>query len=330
MLTAINRWSWYPVSKLTLRTGWDYRYNRLDSTDTGIHSRHDGGIYLTTEYKPHEKFLIIPSVKAVFSGPSAMPAVPVPKLGFLFKPSDSLTLKNNYYRSFKYPDFEDLYWGGNAQTRGNADLKPEDGWGGDISAAYIFKKWAALEGVFFTQWTKDSIHWSSGGGVWRPQNAGEAIFFGLDIKPRFDIPLSKGPFVKAGLSLSYQYLLSYLLSYGYTYASDKRIPYMPQHTIGASLELPWKISGYGGFLLISGHYESLRYADTANLTRLKPYFLLNANFNQRIGKNLTAFAIARNILNTSYESFADYPMPGITVTIGMKLNYEGLGVKNEE
>jgi vitamin B12 transporter len=149
----------------------------------------------------------------------------------------------------------------------------------------------------------------------------------VDAKAGGDIPIPKGPFKKIGLSLSYQYLLSYLLSYGYTYDSDKRIPYMPMHTVGASVSLHWGVSdrGHEGSLLISGHYESLRYAEVANITELDPYFLLNITANQRINKNISAFAAARNILNTSYESFNGYPMPGLTITIGIRLNYEGIG-----
>ncbi|GHV56740.1 TonB-dependent receptor [Spirochaetia bacterium] len=326
-ITAINRWSWYMTEKLTFRSGWDYRFNYLDSTENGLRSRHDGGIYLTAEYKPHKTFLIIPSVKAVFSGPgSAEPVTPVPKLGFLWNVNDSLSFKNNYFRSFKHPDFEDLYWTGGGGT-GNPDLRPEDGWGGDLGASYRFKNNWNIEGVFFTQWTNDSIHWYGAGGVWKPQNVGEAIFFGIDAKAGGDIPLPKGPFKKIGLSLSYQYLLSYLLSYGYDFNSDKRIPYMPMHTIGASLSLHWGAGNRGneGSLLISGHYESLRYAETANITALDPCFLLNITVNQHINKNISAFAAARNILNTSYESFNDYPMPGLTITIGMRVNYEGIG-----
>jgi vitamin B12 transporter len=331
MITAINRWTWCPLVKFTLRSGWDYRFNYLDSTDIGLRSRQDGGLYLTAEYKPHETMLIIPSVKAVFSGPSEKPVVPVPKLGFLWTPylpgdfKDSLVIKNNYFRSFKYPDFEDLYWSGDSLTRGNPDLKPEDGWGGDLGAAWHYKNWINIESTFFTQWTVDSIHWASGaGGIWSPQNVGEAIYFGLDSKAGSEIPLSAGPFKKIGFSVSYQYLLSYLLSYGYTYASDKRIPYMPMHTIGVSVDIPWGTTGSGkaGSLLVSGHYEDLRFANTSNITKLEPHFLLNITVNQQIGKNLTAFAAARNILNSSYESFANYPMPGITITIGLKMNFE--------
>jgi vitamin B12 transporter len=324
VVTAINRWSWYPLDWLTLSLGGDYRYAFLDSTDMGRRGRHDGGLYLTAEFQPVRQVLVIPSVKAVFPGSPAAP-VAVPKLGFVWTPTDSLTLKNNYFRSFKIPDFEDLYWNGGG-LYGNPDLKSEDGWGADLGAAYEAHDRLSLEGFFFTQWTADSIHWYSSGGTWKPTNVGEAVFFGLDSKLRFNIPLSRGPFEKIGLSFSYQYLLSYLLSYGYTYASDKRIPYMPQHTVGFSVNLPWErgFRGYGGALSLSGHYEGPRYADTVNLTKLKPYFLLNANLNQGIGKNFSVFAVLRNILNQSYESFDDYYMPGLTVTVGMRVNFSGI------
>jgi vitamin B12 transporter len=330
-LTAINRWGWYPFSKFTLRMGGDYRYSYLDSTGMGRHDRHDGGVYLTAEYQPVRQFLLIPSVKMVFSGSGAAPVVPVPKLGFVWYGGDSFTIKGNYFRSFKLPDFEDLYWTGGG-SYGNPDLKPEDGWGTDLGVVYRSKNGVSIEGVFFTQWTADSIHWYGSGGTWKPTNVGKAIYFGLDGKLGFDIPLPGGPFEKIGLSLSYQYLLSYLLSYGYTCASDKRIPYMPLHGAGFSLNVPWNLgskepkgSWKPGSLVVSGHYEGQRYAETANLTRLKPYFLLNATVNQGINKNLSAFAVFRNILNQSYESFNDYPMPGLTVTVGMRMNFDPPG-----
>ncbi|MDR1904003.1 MAG: TonB-dependent receptor [Treponema sp.] len=327
IITAINRWGWYPLDWLTLRFGGDYRYSYLDSSDMGFHDGHDGGVYLTAEYRPVKQFLIIPSVKAVFSGSGTAPVTIVPKLGFLWRPSDSLTIKNNYFRGFKLPDFEDLYWTGGGMY-GNPDLKPEDGWGADLGLIYKLNDKINIEAGGFIQRTSDSIHWYSSGGIWKPTNIGEAIFFGLDSKLRFDIPFSPGPFEKIGVSLSYQFLLSYLLSYGYSYNSDKRIPYMPLHTAGVSINIPWnaKFQEHGGSLVISGHYEYLRYADTANLTALKPYFLLNANFNQGINKNLSAFVSLRNILNQSYESFNDYYMPGLTVTLGMRMNFADAGV----
>jgi vitamin B12 transporter len=333
-LTAINRWNWFTGEKLALKSGFDYRFIYLDSADIGKRNRHDGGIYLTGEYKPVKKFMIIPSVKAVFASEGDTPFTAAPKLGLLWNVTDSLALKNNYFRSFKFPDFEELYWASGGATGGsgasggsgtavgsvgNPDLRPEDGWGADMGASWRFKELFNFESTFFTHWLKDSIHWYQGtGGVWRPENVGEAMFFGLDSRITFNIPAALGQVKKIIPSVSYQYLLSYLLSFGSDSADNKRIPYSPEHTIGGSLEIPWNT----GSIIISAHYESLRYNDRANLTELKPHFLLNASINQKIGKKLIAFGVLRNILNESYESFSDYPMPGITLTIGLRINLE--------
>ena len=317
-LNAINRWSWYPAERLTLRSGIDYRYINLNSTEMGNRSRHDGGIYLTAEFNPVKALFIIPSAKMVCTNEGSGNIAAIPKLGFLWNVTDNFAIKNNYFRSFKFPDFEELYWSGGGGI-GNPNLRPEDGWGGDFGLEWHFKEMVIIENVFFTQWIQDSIHWyASSGGIWRPENVGEAIFFGLDNHFRFAIPVSIGPVKKITPSLSYKYLRSYLLSFGYTFESDKRIPYSPEHTIGGAVDISW---GNGSFS-ISGHYESVRYNDRANITMLEPYFLLNAAVNQNIGKSFTVFGVLRNILNTSYESFYDYPMPGITLTLGLRTNAE--------
>ncbi|MDR3173431.1 MAG: TonB-dependent receptor, partial [Treponema sp.] len=326
-ISAINRWAWYSRDWLTLRLGGDYRYSYLDSTDMGLHGRHDGGLYLTGELQAPGRLLIIPSLKAVFNGTNAAPLTPVPKFGLLWNPGPSLSIKNNYFRSFKLPDFEDLYWAGGGMY-GSPDLKPEDGWGLDLGAAWKPKN-IDLEGTFFAQWTADSIHWYPSGGTWKPQNVGEAVFFGLDLRTRFEIPLGRlsgGALERIGLSLSYQPLLSYLLSYGYGYSSNKRIPYMPLHSAALSIDFPWKAGGASpsprpGSLAISGHYQGFRYSDTANIGRLRPYFLLNANLNQEINQNLSVFLVLRNILNRSYESFNDYYMPGLSASLGLRVKF---------
>jgi vitamin B12 transporter len=319
-LTAINRWSWYPNDRLAVKTGVDYRYIRADSQKGEDQDGHDGGIYLNAEVQPAERFLLIASLKGVANTRSA---VPVPKLGFVWKPLEFFTLKNNYFRSFKYPDFDDLYWKqADGRYVGNPDLKPEDGWGADLGAEF-HPKWFSLGSVLYYSWINDSIHWVKSGGVWSPRNAGIATYVGLDTRLNFDIPLSNFFIKKVGLSLSYQYQLNWLLSGDFDYSNGMRIPYMPMHTFGASADFPWET----GSLLISGHYESLRYADTTNLLELDPYFLLNVTVNQKIGGNFTAFMIARNLLNTLYTSFAEYPMPGITLTLGIRINFEGIGNK---
>ena len=317
-IIAINRWGWHPGEHLTLRTGFDYRLVNLDSTDVGNRNRHDGGVYLTAEYKPLEQFMIIPSVKTVFATEGNVKFTAVPKLGLLWLINDSLTLRNNYFRYFKFPDFQDLYWAEGGGTAGNPDLRVEYGWGGDLGVTWNFRKLFSLDSTFYTHWLFDSIHWFETNGIWRPENVGESLFFGLDNRLKFDIPVSFGPVKKIIPSITYNYLLSYLLSFGFDFSDDKRIPYSPLHTLGVSLDFLWET----GSFLVSGQFEGLHYADRPNLNELAPRFLLNATVNQKIGTHFTVFGVVRNLLNQPYESRVDYPMPGMSITIGVRTNLD--------
>ena len=324
-IMGINRWSWYPALALTLRSGWDYRYAFVKTA--AFHDRHDGGLYLTAEWLPVTAFTIIPSIK--LAAESGGRLVPVPKLGLLWKPDSAIIIKNNYFRSFKFPDLVDLYWQ-DSSSRGDPDLKPEDGWGGDIGISWNHLTEhglrVTLEQNAYIQWYDNSIHWYGGAGGWKPRNVGGAFFHGLDTNARFVLPLRRSSLTSLSFSLSGQYMTSYLLAYGYTFESDKRIPYMPAIRAGAHIELVWKT----GSAALAGSYTGLRYAEDF-ITALDPYFLLTVNVNQKIGKQFSAFGVVRNALNQFYHSFKDYPMPGITLTLGIKVQFENqkLGAPNE-
>jgi vitamin B12 transporter len=317
-LQGINRWGWYPKPELSLFAGADYRFTRLDSTNTGQRTGHDGGFSLTAEYRPFAKLLVVPSVKMVFKGADL---TPVPKLGLLWAATEFLTLKNNYFRTFKFPNFNDLYWSGDATAQGNPDLKPEDGFGTDLSADFLLKGGFSLETALFASLVRDTIHWRPVNGITRPVNIGEAALFGLDARLRGNIPLPFKGIPKLEASLSFQYLLSYILSGDISFASRIRMPYMPLYTAGVSLLLPWKT----GSLRVSGHYEGLRYAAytvSANVGRLEPHVMLNLVLNQRISKNCSAFLTLNNLLNRPWFSIQDYPLPGLSITLGLEAAFE--------
>ncbi|MDR0374763.1 MAG: TonB-dependent receptor, partial [Treponema sp.] len=327
-LQAANRWSWYATKTFTLKTGWDYAYNHLDSTNIGVQDAHTAGVYLTGEWGGAVR--LIPSVKLVFSGNSLVPA---PKLGIAWQAAETLSLFNNYFRVFKLPTFNDRYWSGDATARGNPALRPEDGWGADIGARYngVF----TLDAAVYASYVKDSIHWRAVNSVWTPVNIGAAAFFGADarIQKEFSFPngIMRGRIRGITPSFSYQYLLSYILTEGLTFASGVRMPYMPEHAFGAALDARWKT----GSLRLSGHYTGTRYTETLNIIKLEPSFLLNLAINQIITMRsesvrppgtkrpqITAFCVLRNMLNVSYVSAQDYPMPGFTATIGVKAEFE--------
>jgi vitamin B12 transporter len=318
-LTLINRWGWYPLAALTLRFGGDYRFIYLDSSNDGKRGGHRGGLYLSSEYEPFTELLLISSVKGVTDGESL---IPVPKAGLAWRINGSLTLKNNYFRSFKFPDFDDLYWIQDG-FMGNPDLRPEDGWGVDLSLEFRRPQLLTVDSSVYWEWTKDSIHWNNASGQWRPENISAGAFLGWDNRLSLTSPFSPGPLERPVISLSWQFQLSWLLGDSSGFADAIRIPYMPMHVLSLSLELPWKTGkGLPGSFAVSGRFESSRFADTANLIKLDPYFILNLTFNQTVRKNLDVFGTIHNALNTRYVSFDKYPMPGLSITLGMRMNFE--------
>jgi vitamin B12 transporter len=316
-LTLINRWSWFPGTNLTIRFGGDYRFINIDSTNTGFHFGNRGGLYITSEFSPERTVLLIASVKGMTDGSEI---IPVPKLGFLWTVNNNLTLKNNYFRSFKFPDFDDLYWEEGGFT-GNPDLVSEDGWGADLGAEFSFRDTVFLGSTVYGQRINNSIHWNNASGTWRPENYGSAAFIGWDNRLRWDLPFAPGPFESPTVSFFWIYQLSWLLSGGLSFSDNIRIPYMPMHSLGASLELPWS----SGSLTFSGRFESKRYTSTSNIIALDPFFLLNIVYNQNVNENLSFFGRINNVLNTHYFSFADYPMPGLSITLGVNMGFNSFG-----
>jgi vitamin B12 transporter len=317
-LTAINRWNFFLNDKLTLRSGVDWRSILVDSSDIGyegFRDAHNGGVYLTGEFMAAKKLLLVASVKGATD---TKQAVVVPKAGLAWYMTDFFTLKNNYFRSFKFPDFDDMYYRSTDQLYvGNPELKPEDGLGADLTGELSLNDYFAMNTTFYTQWTTDSIHWIKEGPRWHPENIGTAFFVGLDWRPQITIPVGFLSIEKIMINPTWQYQLSWLLNEGLDFSTSYRIPYMPSHIIGASLDIPWET----GSLLVSAHWESVRYADPNNLMPLDPYCLVNLTVNQNIGSHVTVFGVVRNMLNVLYTSFAEYPMPGINITLGLRAKF---------
>jgi vitamin B12 transporter len=325
-ITGINRWGWYPSEKWTLRAGIDWRFLYIDSrsaTETQpVKIGNLGGIYVTGEFSPLKKFMLIGSVKSVTD--TRQGAV-VPKLGFRWEIVPSFTLKNNYFRSFKFPDFDDLYYRSlDSMFVGNPGLKPEDGLGADLTGEYTLNEKFGVNTTVYAQYTTDSIHWiKSAGGRWSPENIGTAFFIGADFRPSLRLPIKKGGLEEISLGASYQFQLSWLLNGDVSFANGYRIPYMPTHIAGGNIDLSWKT----GSFMFSAHYESTRYADTLNEMPMAPHCVVHATVNQGIGNYFTVFGSLRNILNSHYESFAGYYMPGISLTMGARYKRPGKQTK---
>ena len=322
-LTAVNRWGWYPSEKFTLRSGLDWRFlyvNAGSGTETRpVKTGNLGGLHFTGEWTPVRPLMLVTSLKGVTD---TRQATLVPKLGLSWKARPAITLKNNYFRVFKFPDFDDLYYRSmDSLFVGNPNLRPEDGWGTDIIGEFTLnreKTSFSAQAALYGQWTEDSIHWvKSRGGRWSPENVGRAWFAGFDARPALTFAVNRGGVDSVKLALNYQYLMTWLVNGDLGIEDSYRIPYTPTHIIGGTLDFRWTT----GSLLLSAQYETTRYADTLNELVLDPYCITHLTLNQNVGKSLTVFGSLRNILNAHYESFAGYYMPGLSFILGLRSTF---------
>ncbi|OHD35641.1 MAG: hypothetical protein A2086_04650, partial [Spirochaetes bacterium GWD1_27_9] len=314
-INFINRWGFWIKDWFTINLGGDFQYDYLDSSNIGIIPVFNGGGYVTLNFNIKNIAKIIPSVKLIYY--KEYP-IAIPKLGFIFNIGKYFVLKNNYFRVFKLPTINDLYWPKNSYAEGNPNLKFEDGVGGDIVLSFYKKKILSAESSFYVTYLADAIIWQpKPKGVYSPLNVGKAFYFGIDNKVESDF----SQYVK--LSVSYSLLLTYCLNGDLTFESDKRMPYVPLHSLSFGVEFNWKT----GNLNFAGHFESERYATISNVTELKPFFTMDVNFSQNI-KMVTIFASIKNAFNYLYFLIDGYAVPGGSVILGVKVNYEGSFKKN--
>lgn len=310
-VNVINRWDFSITSWLNLSTNGDFTFNYLDSTDCGQITKFDGGASVTAEFSIGNYVQLIPSTKIMYY--KEYPIV-TPKLGALFFLPAGFTIKTNFYRMFKQPSINQLYWGESVYAKGNPDLRYEDGWGGDIILEYEKAGILKADSSFYVNYYMDKIQWSTNSaGQWTPTNIGEALYFGSDNSLSTDLPT----FVQFGID--YHFVLTYLLSYGLTLEDNRRIMYTPVHSLSAHVDFSWKT----GTVSLIGKYTSERYTSNLNISFLEPYFTFDISFEQNIWKYFTVFASVKNMLNAYYFETENYPMPGGNITIGIRVQAEG-------
>lgn len=305
----VSRWNVIATKWLKVKFGGDFDYSFLDSNNTGKIHYFNGGGYTTLEFDIKKRVMIIPSVKLNYY--KKYPVV-IPKLGFIFNINDYITIKNNYYRTFKNPCLNDLYWVEDSFAKGNPDLKPETAIGGDLILEFNKKSILNASGSFYVNYIFDNILWRVKANKWSPINIGQALYIGSDHKITSDFSKYVEIF---GL---YSFVWTVILSEGYTIDDNKRVPNIPMHTFTIGITANWK----SGNITLSGHFESERFLTVTNLQSLQGFFTLDLSFNQTFCKYFTVYATLNNAFNYMYQVMDGYPMPGGALLIGLKINYE--------
>lgn len=294
------RQDWRMDQHLALETGVDATVDHVDSTKIGDQSRTipsvyaNGGIYLA-----EGKFSIHPSMQLKYVSDTEAIS-PNASVGMIYAPDDMQRFQATVSYAQQIPTFSQLYWPLEWGYRGNPDLKTEKGFNGDVGYSVEIGK-LHYEGSIFARDVDDAIVGDPNDN-YIPHNIAHAFFLGTEQSVTY---IASEAF---SLSVSYQYNRSFDLSNNQSFSDDIPVSAVRKHTVKASLgytQGPWNIIVFGEYLGGSENAEAV--------------MLLDVTANLAISETVSTYVAIDNLLDSAYQLYDGYPMPGMKIRTGASL-----------
>ena len=234
---------------------------------------------------------------------------------FSFGARNKIYVKSNIGRAFRMPTFADLFYQ-DFRVQGKADLLPEKSVNQELglgSQFSLFGEWR-FEISTFRNTINDMIVWRLGSfEFFRPYNTNAEIFgeeYSVSYETFADV---------LHLTGSYTHLEALNKNDNVT-LYDRYLPYRPEHSIKATLDVnfsSWRTS------LIYRHVGE-RFITEANTKSMPAYAVVDwtASWNVK-GHHLKykVQAAVYNALNEQYQIMRDMPLPGREWRIGLNISY---------
>jgi outer membrane receptor for ferrienterochelin and colicins len=233
-----------------------------------------------------------------------------PRASCLYKLTEKTSLRTSVGCAFRAPTVNELYWR-DSYAVGNPDLKPEESIGYDLGIEHQFNTKVLGRVSLFRSDVDDLLTWDDPDGdwIWEPYNVEKARVQGIE----------------AGVKTQFTRLLSSAFTYTYldtrddgeTY-KDKYLRYRPRHKGGCRLTYE---NERGLKVGLGVEYSSSVYTDRANTSKLGSFLLLNARISRVVAGDTELFIAGENLLDEEYQLYDGYPMPGASITGGLKAKF---------
>ena len=233
--------------------------------------------------------------------------------GISFLINDTNKLYFSIGKKTRFPYLKEMYSGFIGRNIPNPDLKQETAFTYEAGYTNTFKNRTKLDISFYQSRLNNLIiDVPVAPQVSQLQNVSKAINTGVDVDFSVDIIKKRIKY-----NIGYSYISARNRSENRT---NSYIPYVPKHKVytGFDFNLP-----YGFFSQVNLMYVSpVIYQDNNDLQwhKLGGYPLIDFSVGKTFKKHYTAFVSLRNMLDKNYETEARFPMPGISVIMGLKLN----------
>ncbi|MCX5701181.1 MAG: TonB-dependent receptor [Candidatus Omnitrophica bacterium] len=285
--------------------GYNYVGNFNNSTTSGKHKYNVNAGYLENILDLFDKKLNI-NLSVRLDDYSNFGLATDPSLSMLYKFNDSVRIHALVARSFRVPTFNDLYNSIPGMGVSNPNLVPEKGMTGELGVESRINKYLNTSLTYYRSDYKQLIEWVEADPEWQVMNVNSAVINGIEfgnkiyISDNFD------------LNINYTYMLAKDAK------THKYLVYQPENKVDAGL----KYNDHNGLTVeFKGQYTGVRFGDVDNANKVKSFYVFGLSVHKKFKRNLTCFAYIDNLFNRKYEVQAGYPMPGFSLTGGLKLDF---------
>jgi outer membrane receptor protein involved in Fe transport len=233
------------------------------------------------------------------------------KAGATFDATSAVSLSASAGRTFRAPSQSELYLE-QGLVQPNADLRPEEGLGGDLAAAIHGAAGLARATAFAQLYRELIVYEGASFGRLKPFNSAKALVRGLELEA------ATRPWGPASLSASAAYTL--LRSESLRGAPDivgRDLPMRPRHRAFARLASEWRrLEAHA-----EAHHVSSQWQDTRNDDRIGAATAVNLGGSWLIASRpgLRLHVDVRNVADSRdlADEFAN-PLPGRMLFVGLR------------
>lgn len=254
----------------------------------------------------------------------------IPSVGAEYFPGkkQESSVKLNLSRNYHQPGLNDLYW----LPGGNPNLKPEDGYSGDLAFAFSQKQEKITVSGQITGYASLIDNWI----VWQPSASGASYWEANNLRKVF----ARGAEIQASLHTILANTISFDLRGNYSYSAtsnidavpsvdesrDKQLIYIPKHKANLFAETDFREY----YLKINAPFTGKRYTSSNNVESdfekvLNPYWLINLSAGRTFDFKPIRMDVAvniENLTNADYMAILWRAMPGRYYSLTVQFSYK--------
>jgi len=254
----------------------------------------------------------------------------IPSFGaeYLMDKKQDIALKLNVSRNYHQPGLNDLYW----FPGGNPDLKPEDGYSGDLALSFSKRNEKFTFSGQITGFASLIDNWI----VWQPSANGASYWEANNLRKVF----ARGAEVQFSLHTQIAHAVSFDLKGNYSHSATsnidavpsvdgsrgKQLIYIPKDKANLFAEVDYKKY----YLKLNAPFTGKRYTSSNNVESdyekvLNPYWLVDLSVGRRIDFKpflMDVVANVENLTNSDYMAILWRPMPGRYYSLTIQISYK--------